>query len=90
MSRVSKVKSGKCPVYVWLDSEGLSVIDFALLADVGYTDAYLVLRGYSRALPIRYWKAIAARSGEAVANKLSEQYAAWRRGLHDLLSAVNA
>jgi len=81
MSQVSKRRLLGCPVNDWLDSQGLDVKQFSILVGVGYTEAYMCLTGYNRVLPQRFWKAIAARSGDAVADTVSEAFRVWRQQL---------
>jgi len=81
MSQVSKRKLLGCPVNDWLDSQGLDVKQFSILAGVGYTEAYMCLTGYNAVLPQRFWKAIAARSGDAMADTIAEAFRVWRQQL---------
>lgn len=89
MSKLSKRNSLGCPVNDWLDLQGLNVKQLSILADVGYTEAYMFLTGYNKVLSTKYWKVIAERSGDAVADTVADAYLAWRRGLRDLIPAAN-
>lgn len=79
MTRIAKYKG--CPVTDWLETQGLSLQDFALLMDVGYTDVYIMARGYTRVLPLRFQNAIEKRAGAATAQRVAEAYTVWRHGL---------
>lgn len=81
MQQASKRRALGCPVNDWLDSQGLNVKQFSILAGVGYTEAYMCLTGYNKVLPQRYWNVIAARSGNAVADTVAEAFVVWRQQL---------
>ena len=90
MERMSKRRSLGCPVNDWLDSQGLDVKQLSILAGVGYTEAYMCLTGYNKVLPQRFWKAIAARSGDVVADTVAEAFRVWRQQLAGTIGKVVA
>ena len=69
----------------WLDAQGLTLREFSILADVGYSDAYMVVRGYYKALPRRLQTAITMRAGNGAGETVAHDYVAWRHALRALL-----
>ena len=77
------------PIMNWLTTQGLTLREFSILADVGYNDAYMVVRGYYKALPQRYRAAITERAGNGAGETMAQDYAAWRHGLRALIPSSN-
>jgi hypothetical protein len=73
----------------WLASQGLTLREFSILADAGYNDVYMMVRGYYKALPKRYRAAITERTGDGAGEAMAQNYAAWRHGLRSLISSSN-
>lgn len=73
------------PIMDWLTAQGLTLREFSILADAGYNDAYMVVRGYYKALPQRYRAAITERAGDGTGERMAQDYAAWRHGLRALI-----
>lgn len=78
------------PIMDWLMSQGLTLREFSILADAGYNDTYMVVRGYYKALPQRYRAAITERAGNGAGETLAQNYAVWRRGLRALIPSSGA
>ena len=73
------------PIIDWLAAQGLTLREFSILADAGYNDAYMVVRGYYKALPQRYRAAITERAGDGAGELVAQAYAVWRHGLRALI-----
>jgi hypothetical protein len=73
------------PISEWLTAQGLTLREFSILADAGYNDAYMVVRGYYKALPQRYRAAINERAGSGAGETMAQDYTAWRHGLRALI-----
>ena len=74
----------------WLTSQGLSLREFSILADAGYNDTYMVVRGYYKALPQRYRAAITERAGNGAGEAMAQDYAVWRHGLRAMIPSSSA
>jgi len=73
------------PIMNWLTTQGLTLREFSILADAGYNDAYMAVRGYYKALPQRYRAAITERAGDGSGELMAQAYAVWRHGLRALI-----